>query len=283
MEHIPQYLVLKDPIDLLRKAISVYAKNWRAFSVIALIPIIFSFGIVDVSQFDMNSISTFILLFITSIFTVLFVVLSIVSMSATMRAFSLAFKDKSIDIANVYIVGLKKILGLIFILLISSITLIGGSIFFLVPGIIINVFLTFATFIYINEKVGPIQAIYDSFSLVFKRGWRTFMRVLFITVVSIGAITFMDLSIEGFKMFTISLGDFSFFYIYPLLDVISVILLNAIVVPVTVGYMSALYFDLKDSEPNHGKEQKVRLELTAQLFFALGIVALVAYIFVTKF
>jgi hypothetical protein len=200
-------------------------------------------------------------------------------MSATIKAVSLASKDKNVDITAAYVFGFKKFWGFLAVTLLSVITVIGGGILFLIPGLILNIFLTFSTFIYVNEKVTPLQAIYDSFTLVFKRGWRTFMRILFLAVIAISAMIFVDLVFEGIRFMLVPiLGGVPIIIIKAVIDIVTVIILNSVIMPVAVSYLNALYVDLKDSEPKHNKDQINRLELTLQLFFALGVISIVTFL-----
>lgn len=185
--------ILKSPTDLLKEAWGIYKARFKTFIGISLVPVvamlIFSIlmliivyltilpgkGIVDSSRFFAAYGIAFFVIFIPII------ILHFWSQAAMLYA--VKDSDENIGAKESYRRGRHKILSVFWVGLLSGFIIMGGFLFFVIPGIIFSTWFSFAIMIVVAEDLGGMNALLKSKSYVTGYWWKIFWRFLFIGLV----------------------------------------------------------------------------------------------------
>ncbi len=233
-------LVLTGPVEL-------FSSSWKFFKQHAktLIPIVI-----------LPSIISFIsLLFITSgsglailglILTIAAVIVSIAMQPAAVDAVQRLGADPAalLTVQGQYKTGFKYFWPLVLAIIIQLFVVLGSTVVFIIPGIIMSVYVSLYIFALIVDNKRGFAALIESYTLVKGRWWGVLGRMLFLALIYVVAafvmvgITFLINTIFGFGSTSSGQGIVS-----SLLN----LLMNAIMGPVTLIYVYKLYVSLKST------------------------------------
>ncbi|MCK5122963.1 MAG: hypothetical protein KAQ87_02340 [Candidatus Pacebacteria bacterium] len=198
---------LQSSTDLLSEAWELYKSKIKTFLGIVVIPmlLIFFVGIIFViglwgsgmmnqsspeSFFD-NTVLLSIFLVLGFIFFILIIIIQIWSQAALIYAIK---ENEDIGIKKAYQKSKSKIKQFFWVSLLSGFIIMGGFIFFAVPGIIFSIWFAFATLIVITEDLKGMDAILKSREYVRNYWWPVFWRLLFINIVMIGIMLIVSIA-----------------------------------------------------------------------------------------
>ncbi len=213
-----QSLSLLDVKDLLKRAWQIYKTRFLVFLGISILPIIFTSLMSFYKSFSP----------LTIIFGIITILVSIWSGASLLYA--VKEREQKIGIKESFTKGWHKFIPYLWISFLVMLIVAGGSILFIIPGIIFAVWFNFATYVLISEDLKGTKALSRSKQLVkgkFKSViWRFFV---------VGVISFIILAGISFL--------FSFFG-KTVEDVVSSII-SLFLAPFITTYSFLIYEDLK--------------------------------------
>ncbi len=90
----------------------------------------------------------------------------------------------SIGVVDSYREGAKKLRSMWWVGLLSVGMIVGSSLFFVIPGIALNIFLMFAVYVLVFEDIKGFTALYASYQLVRGAWWKVFGRLIVLGIVA---------------------------------------------------------------------------------------------------
>jgi hypothetical protein len=182
---------IASPTKLLSDAWKLYKSRWKTFlgiiiaPILLIIPVFLVFGIIVfgagmIGAFDLESAVGNVI-----IFAILLLVLSIsmiIIQFWSQAALIYAIKDsaENIGIKESYRRGWHKIRSFFWVSILSGFIIMGGYMFFIIPGIIFAIWFSLALYIVITEDLKGMDALLKSREYVRNYWWSVFWRLLFI-------------------------------------------------------------------------------------------------------
>lgn len=230
--------------DLLKRTFSVYKRRLGTFVGIMIIPLVVL--ILSLILFFLTRV--FSVFSGASLFIILFLIIWVVAMiiigswSQVSLIFAIKDREEKIGIIESYKRGWHKIIPFIWVSFLVSFITLGGSVLFIIPGIIFSIWFTFSTYVLVSEDLRGMNALFRSKQLVvgywWKALWRFFVMaiVVFLPVMLIyGILTeVIFMILPGFTQNFINLSETIFRIISSLF-----------ITPFTVTFRFLLYEDLK--------------------------------------
>lgn len=179
-------VVKSSPVDLLNSSIEIFKKHWKQLVPVVLVPTIImqASGILYlVSAYYSNIIVLLVSLIISVVGIILYV-----AMQPTF--IQLLYKHKTgthsgiHDFILEYRHGFVFFWSVIWLGILQTIIFMGASVFLIIPGIIVSVYVGFSVYAMVVEGKKGIHAIIHSYTLVKDHWFAIFGRTLFITAAS---------------------------------------------------------------------------------------------------
>lgn len=179
---------LSSPIKLLQKSWKDYKANAKTFTLILIFPaileLILRYITIPVLKPEtvnnMSSITPFLPIILIGL---LLVYIPILFWSNT--TLYLCIVEKSSDWRRSYRKALNKIIPFFLINLLTVLLVLGGLVLFIIPGIILSVWLGLAPFVYFEQNKEGFNALAKSKEYIKGYWWSVFLRSLFILLVSL--------------------------------------------------------------------------------------------------
>jgi hypothetical protein len=172
------------PIELLNSSWNFFKKNWKIFVSIIIIPSVLTY--IGKSLLEIQSTNTTVLGFIFSIVGgVLSVVMSVALIDAVRRVSS--DPTTSLNIKDQYMLGFKYFWSIILVSIISGLAALTGFALFIIPGIIIGIYISLSTYALVIDGKKGFSALTESYSIIYSR-WHIAFARLFVLVLVMGAI-----------------------------------------------------------------------------------------------
>ena len=133
------------------------------------------------------------------------------------------------------------VLAFIWINILSAAATLVGFLLFIIPGIIVSVYLSVTNFALILGKARGVEALTESFNLVKGRWWQVFWRTLVLIAIGVAASLAVGVLAAALGYLGGVFGGF--------IMSIAHILLQALLAPFTVGYAYFLYQSLQKTAP----------------------------------
>jgi len=251
---------------IITESVSLYLRNWRKIGYYVVLLLIVSLAMIFIQQFlfsgetlvveSLASIEPTYLAYLlySGVSFVVYLWLSI----ALVKAIAKCYQDKkSAGVITELEQSAKIIFSAILVSILTSIAIGVGFLLFIIPGIIVTVWLLFALYIVALEHESPITAMKESKKLVEGRWWQVFWRLLFPAFILNLAIAL----IEGIAIFSLRVITENLYIINSVITILGFIML-----PVTIIAIVILYIELKKTptekvephpEPDKFKEDSV--------------------------
>jgi hypothetical protein len=246
--------------DLYANVLRFYKQHYQIFLGIALVPAILSaFSFLADPQQSSHLILGSVLLFVSSI-------IGIFSMLATMVAIKKKDVHEEVTVGTAYKGTLALIIPIIVITVLEMIIILGGTLAFVIPGLIAVLFLMFSPYAFIISGVRGKDALANSIYYVRNNAWAVFWRILggyvsiFIVTVAVNTITSAVLGSRSI----VGGGILSF--------------INAAVfAPLTTILLYMLYKHLRETKPELAGDELLKMKkLVNKLLIGSGILVLLA-------
>lgn len=188
---------LLGPIQLLNQSFQVLKNNAKQFLILSapLVVIDLLKTIVSPNNAPLQGF-LFLISFILFIYTVLTVTLLVARRSENPSVISI------ISQAN------PKIFPFTLVSFLETLVFMGGLALFIIPGIIVTIMTQFASYIYVNENIGGMEALVRSRAYARGRWWGIFGRTVFITFIAI----ILQAVIMSISKYTVALSPLVTFF-----------------------------------------------------------------------
>jgi hypothetical protein len=166
----------------------------------------------------------------------IYMVLMVVSVLASILmtiAFTLALDNPSLSVGQAYRSSLRFFWSYLGLSILMSLILIVAFILLVIPGIIVSVWFSFATFVLILEGASIKDSLKRSREYVRGRWWGVFGRLIVMTVIAF--------------VLSAIFGIISSFMPHVALEELVVTLLSLVLMPILIGYIYLMYKDVKSS------------------------------------
>ncbi|MFA5368905.1 MAG: hypothetical protein WC303_02770 [Candidatus Paceibacterota bacterium] len=184
---------LSNPWLLLKQSWNLFIKRAPTLWGIALLPFVY-FLILFLGYWVVGSKPENILFaLLMNVLVIVFVVLFLWSQVSLICA----VVDKSLTIKEAYEKGSVMIWDYIVISFLTGLVILGGFFIFIIPGILLSVYLAFTMFVLINEGDREVEALLKSYEYVKEHWWPVLGRIFFIVLIFLIPIWL----IQGFFMF----------------------------------------------------------------------------------
>jgi hypothetical protein len=190
------------PVDLLKSSWRILAQRFLTLLGINLIPyllyipiflslfLVFGVGLVPFYTFKSNAFQSGNIALIaggTLLAVIFFIAFMVTGLWAQVSLIQ-AIKDseEKIGIKEAYRRGWKKLRSIWWINILSGLVILGSLPFFIVPAIILSVWLSFAAFVLVDEEVRGLAALLRSREYIRGKWWAVVGRNAFLLLVSLG-------------------------------------------------------------------------------------------------
>lgn len=221
---------MRNPIQLLKDAVSIVRENPALFFGILLIPTLLS---VIAASFEPARDTGITDLTIWLTFAVLTLITAITNIFMGI-ALILAINNRSLTVSEAYKSAATFFWRYIGLSILTSLAITIGFILLIIPGVIVSVWLAFASMVLVLERSEIVEAMKRSKEYVRGKWWGVFGRLI--------AATFIAL-----LTLAILFGVIRFLPIPLWVENMIMSLVSMLIAPVMVGYMYLMYQDLKGS------------------------------------
>lgn len=229
---------LESPLILLQKAWEAYFPRFSLYTQILLFPTIFVIFLESISYLGNytgnQNIFTLVAHFITErwlIYLLLMLAMLVMQSAATAALLTAITSEKTLNVKEAYEAGLKKLLSLWWVGLLSSLVIMGGFLLLVIPGILFMVWFSLSQYVLIAENKKGAEALNLS---------REYIRGFFVPVTFRLAVIILVTSVLS------GLGSLLFLQLpYPFLKTLIQELLQLILVPFAMLYTYLLYQNLR--------------------------------------
>lgn len=175
----PQVLRLPGLVELLKSTWQIYKARWKTFLGIMILPVIVSFSFFI---FGLGPIS-----WLKILFFVIFILFYIAFWFWTLVSLLYAIKERDLKIGvkESFKKGWSKLNPFIWISFLAGFITFGGSLLFLVPGIIFVFWFILRNYVLVSEDLRGMSALLRSRQLVKGNWWPVFWRFLVISLIGI--------------------------------------------------------------------------------------------------
>lgn len=220
---------MRNPLSLLKGAHSIFRENVTLFVGILFVPMLLSVivgifkppaatGVINLTDWSMY----LVMLLIAVAFNVLMAI-----------ALIFAVDNRSLTVGTAYKQAFSMFVSYSILSLLVSLIIMVGFMLFIIPGIIVSIWLAFASFVLVLEGTKIIAAMKQSREYVRGKWWGVFYRLIMVTL-----FVFIVYVIASLISKIISVA---------VVSSIIELLINIIITPIVVAYMYLLYQDVKGS------------------------------------
>lgn len=169
-------------IRLLKESWSFFKLNWKILVAIMVIPSILSF----IAGLATGLKASAIFILICNLVSVIFYIALHAGLIDAVRRLH-SEPNTKISIKSQIKFGFSIFWSVLLLYIIQGLVVFGASILFLIPGIIVGLYVMFVTYARIIDGKKSWSALTESYSLIVGRWWDVFLRLLFFALVAIAA------------------------------------------------------------------------------------------------
>jgi hypothetical protein len=265
---------LKPIGKLLADSWRLYKKHMNVFALIAVIPFVFGGVRMAIAPYVYNYAGAPVSLAagsLMAVFSLLYLVFIFILPFAMTVAVHEAEHGGTPNVNAVYGRAFSSIFPYLAVLLLVVIVTLGGSILFIIPGIIASIYLSLAMYVYIFEGKSNIDALVVSAWYVRNFWWDILARKITAAIlIIISMVVFVGIFAP--VVFALGFGPAVFQFLFGLFAFL-------IIVPFSMTYMYLVYKDVKSAQHARGRTgtpEKAFLREAEMIFVILIIVAAVA-------
>lgn len=282
---------LKSPTELLSEAWKLYKARWKTFVGIMIVPILLMllvllvFGIgalgLGLLEFFISDSSiidtTFILLFLVLLLALFLAMIIIQFWSQVALIFAIKNSEEKIGIKESYKRGWRKIKPFFWVSVLSGLIIMGGYIFFVIPGIIFSIWFSFAIFIVVAEDLKGMDAILKSREYVRNYWWSVLWRELFLAIVMISAFVIVFIIIFILASIFVLIAKPSPFLVDAVKEIFNLVgnFASIIIVPLTMAYSFLIYNNLRKIKGDFEFKPSIKAKRS---FIAVGVLGILVAI-----
>lgn len=259
---------LKPLSTLLKDTWSLYRKHMNSLALVSIIP--FIFGAVAMTlrpELAVNHQAYLGILAVLAVFNVLHLVFSLIMPVALITTIDEMSHGRAHHVNAAYKKAFSVAIPYLFILILSCIVALGGSVLLIIPGIIVNTYLMFVVYVFLLEGKRGMDALIQSAWYV-----RGFWLAVFGRKISIAIFAFIALLI-----FTAIAGALTFLggFNSPVLAFLIDLFAFMFIVPFTVCFTYLVYRNLRAIK-EHTVHHAAFAQEAEKIFIILMVIASVA-------
>ena len=245
---------LPSAFKLLGGALSFYKAHWPVLAGVMAIPFVigtFQFwGGVEI---------------IVGLLALLFGFLSVGALITVMAAKGTPEKG----VVGAYENAIRMLVSYGWVSILTTLAVLGGLVLFVIPGLVLSLWLTFAPYILFTENKKGLSALTASYAYIKGYWWSVVWRIVFIGVLSIliqAGLTALATS----AVHSTQPGIPQFFQLA---------VIHFLVIPVSIAYAYGIYQAVREVKAQHPLEtNEAKFRTVIKVFIALGIVGIFALI-----
>jgi len=248
---------LPSPFELLEEAFRIYSKKLWIFLGIIAMPVLLNLIFIPLLAYSSKSGSG--IRIIPILLTIFTTILSIVASAWSYLAIIYAIREKNPAILKAYYASKTKLLGYIFINILTAIATIPGIILLGIPTIIYLVWFAFSGFVLVTENHRGSNALMRSREYVTGKWWKVAWRFLFI-ILPLFAIQYAGSTLANFTNFFLAHTFFPAGSTILVSTIAATVLalfggiVTIITLPLSISYSYRLYLNLRKIKPELAKK-----------------------------
>lgn len=254
----------------------LYKKHINVLALVGVIPLIFAGAKMILSPSFIANYGyplwlIFVLLTASAIFALVHIIFTIILPLALAEAVDEGHRGKTVETSAVYKRAFAETIQYLFVLMLVVIVFLGGSVLFIIPGIVVAIYLKFAIFTYLFEDKRGMDALVTSAWYVKGSWWAIVWRqILLAAVLILAGLVFIV--VVGLIVLTVNFDPQSSPAIFNILFLLFAFMF---LIPYAITYVYLIYKDAKSLK--EGREpHKDFVDESEKLFIILLIVAAVA-------
>ena len=253
---------------LLAASWRLYRKHMNVFALISVIPFLFAGVRLALAPYLYNvsgQPASGGAVAVLAVFGLLYIAFAIVLPFAMSIAVHEAEHGKTPNIEEVYKRAFSSIFPYLAVLLLAIITIFGGSVLFIIPGIIVAIYLSLATYVYIFENKKGVDALITSAWYVRNFWWDILARKITVAIIAVLAVFLFSLVVVPI-LFAFGFGPAVFQFLLDLFVFIFVI-------PFSLTFAYLIYKDVKSAQHARGRTAPDKtFELEAEKIYVIFII-----------
>jgi len=192
---------LKGSIQLIKESWELYRANFKTIFYIILVPLVFSIILFLFSLINISSNNKTISLTLTFIIIAFFLIQSLLTMLATI-ALIVSIRNNITQVVQAYEKAVSLFLPYIWIIIFTGLIVLGGFIFFIIPGIIFAIWFMFSQYALLLEGKRGYEALKRSKELIKGRFFDVIYRIVIILliIIFVFSVTKLLLTIIGLSL-----------------------------------------------------------------------------------
>jgi len=229
-------VLIKSPLELFGEAWRLFKQKWQVLLVISALPfalmaVLFTIGLiigsVGLIALSFSGATAILFAVFAVVIYILFIVISLWSQVASI--FVLSRSDEQIGVKQAFSLTKNKVWIFFGTTFVVGILTYFGSLFLIIPGLVLMVWTLFAPYIVVNEGISGLQAALTSRGLVRGRGWAVFGRVVVLYSIMFGGVVFFIV------LFAVT------YSIQKSMILLIILLILSLIYIVIMGYISQIY------------------------------------------
>jgi len=260
---------------LLGQAVKWYLSHFRLILGITIIPLILSVPWIFMSESALSSSGT-------AMIGILYIIVVAVIGYLSQLALLVAITQEGITVSSAYKKGFLFFWPFIWVGFLTCLSVLGGFWLFIIPGIIISIFLSQSAYVLFVEGSRGTSALAKSWHYVKGRAGSVFWRSLFLGIIVLLIALVVGLVVGGSTLINQikNIGQTAVITTKPaasaLNQIVNVILNQIILAPLSIIYGYLLFIALKTTKTeilDEDRERKLKKKIT--IFMIIGIIGII--------
>jgi hypothetical protein len=243
----PQTLV--GPGTLIKASYSFYKSHWKILALIAIIPAVISYIGIFLNLIDLPGI-----IILSGLVRIVGGVLSIVMSIVLIVVIHRLSVDHLVQVKvyDEYRAGFNYFGSFLLVSIITGLAVMGSVCLFIIPGIIVAIFVAFASYALIIDGKKGFSAVTESYSLVRGQGGQVFQNLFVLGLIMAGiqllvlGLTLLVAWICGVNLSTLSETHQQIPVYVSLIGIIIGLVVQAVLTPMAIIYNYRMYISLKE-------------------------------------
>lgn len=268
------YTPLPPASKMLGRALSFYAEHWHVILGIALIPILIAGTNILLGEYTPS---------LAILISVVAVVVGFLARLALLDAI-VENGEPTGGVVGAYQKGWHILIPFAWISALMTITTLGGFFLFIVPGVLLSIWLSMSFYAFIIEGQRGVSALTASWHYVKGYWLPVFWRLLFLGIITgvIGLLIYLAAILPSFFA-AIESGNLGAIKYARLGGFAYALFANAVASPITVIYAYILYQSLRAAKGAPPADEQTRLKKIVTIFIVIGIIGLLALLIFAGF
>jgi hypothetical protein len=266
-----QRTMLPGPVQLLKDSIHFYKNHFKMIFGIMVVPFVLSLLTLFINSETSPALS--------AIVSLAYGVISFVAYLALLQ--SVVDNNSTVGAGSAYSKAFTILLPSLLIMLITTLTSMGGFALLIIPGIYLSILLCFALYVFIDEKKEGMSAAVQSWHYVQGYWWPVFGRLLFIGLVGLVVIIILGIVGVGAGIGKYGTDTANIAANAKEISMVGTVINNLVQVfvftPINIIFVFFIYQALKSIKTNTVEQtEEVKIRKNIKIFMIIGVIAIIA-------